>query len=156
MLHFITDLTHKLLSFIKDDPVRPEIPTDFRVSDGRMVAALSDNDDDPDAMVCVSFHDFVPAGVDDLSTVSEVPTTAVFYTIWSYKAGKGQELLFRAVKGIQEQYPSVTRFVTLSPKTNMARRFHLKNGAIVFRENLETINYEYNPVKEEVNTIQEK
>ena len=156
MLHFITDLTHKLLSFIKDDPVRPEISTDFRVSNGRMVAALSDNDDDPDAMVCVSFHDFVPAGVDDLSNVSEVPTTAVFYTIWSYKAGKGQELLFRAVKGIQEQYPSVTRFVTLSPKTNMARRFHLKNGAIVFRENLETINYEYNPVKEEVNTIQEK
>ncbi len=37
MLHFITDLTHKLLSFIKDDPVRPEIPTDFRVSNGRMV-----------------------------------------------------------------------------------------------------------------------
>ena len=156
MLHFITDLTHKLLSFIKDDPVRPEIPTDFRVSNGRMVAALSDNEDDPDAMVCVSFHDFVPAGVDDLSNVSEVPTTAVFYTIWSYKAGKGQELLFRAVKGIQEQYPSVTRFVTLSPKTNMARRFHLKNGAIVFRENLETINYEYNSGKEEVNTIQEK
>jgi hypothetical protein len=156
MLHFITDLTHKLLSFIKDDPVRPEIPTDFRVSDGRMVAALSDNEDDPDAMVCVSFHDFVPAGVDDLRNVSQVPTTAVFYTIWSYKAGKGQELLFRAVKGIQEQYPSVTRFVTLSPKTNMARRFHLKNGAIVFRENLETVNYEYNPGKEEVNTIQEK
>jgi hypothetical protein len=156
MLHFITDLTHKLLSFIKDDPVRPEIPTDFRVSDGRMVAALSDNEDDPDAMVCVSFHDFVPAGVDDLHNVSQVPTTAVFYTIWSYKAGKGQELLFRAVKGIQEQYPSVTRFVTLSPKTNMARRFHLKNGAIVFRENLETVNYEYNPTKEEVNTIQEK
>ena len=156
MLHFITDLTHKLLNFIKDDPVRPEISTDFRVSNGRMVAALASNEDDPDAMVCVSFHDFVPAGVDDLSNVSEVPTTAVFYTIWSYKAGKGQELLFRAVKGIQEQYPSVTRFVTLSPKTNMARRFHLKNGAIVFRENLETINYEYNPVKEEVNTIQEK
>jgi hypothetical protein len=56
MLHFITDLTHKLLTFIKDDPVRPEISTDFRVSNGRMVAALSDNDDDPDAMVCVSFH----------------------------------------------------------------------------------------------------
>jgi len=103
MLHFITDLTHKLLSFIKDDPVRPEIPTDFRVSNGRMVAALSDNEDDPDAMVCVSFHDFVPAGVDDLSNVSEVPTTAVFYTIWSYKAGKGRDLLIQAVKGIQEQ-----------------------------------------------------
>ena len=143
MLHFITDLTHKLLSFIKDDPVRPEIPTDFRVSNGRMVAALSDNDTDPDAMVCVSFHDFVPTGVDDLSNVSEVPTTAVFYTIWSYKAGKGRDLLIQAVKGIQEQYPSVTRFVTLSPKTDVARRFHLKNGAIIFRENIETVNYEY-------------
>lgn len=145
MLHFITDLTHKLLSFIKDDPVRPEIPTDYRVSNGRMVAALADNEDDPEAMVCVSFHDFVPENVKDLDNTTQVPTTAVFYTIWSYKSGKGQELLFQAVKGIQEQYPSVNRFVTLSPKTNMARRFHLKNGAIVFRENIETINYEYLP-----------
>ena len=77
MLHFITDLTHKLLSFIKDDPVRPEIPTNFRVSDGRMVAALSENDDDPDAMVCVSFHDFVPADTNDLKETALVPTTAL-------------------------------------------------------------------------------
>jgi hypothetical protein len=143
MLHFITDLTHKLLAFIKDDPVRPEIPADFRVSDGRLVAVLAEKEDDPDAMVCVSFHDFVPADIDDLKNTTKVPTTAVFYTIWSYKAGKGQELLFRVVKGIQEQYPSVTRFVTLSPKTNVARRFHLKNGAIIFRENVDTTNYEY-------------
>ena len=143
MLQFIQDLTHKLLEFIKDDPVRPEIPTDFRVSDGRLVAALTDDEQNPEAMVCVSFHDFVPENVDGLKQTTKVPTTAVFYTIWSYKSGKGQELLFRAVKGIQEQYPSVTRFVTLSPKTNMARRFHLKNGAIVFRENLDTTNYEY-------------
>lgn len=147
MLHFIRDLSHKLLEFIKDDPVRPEIPTDFRVSEGRMVAALADKEDDPDAMVCVSFHDFVPSGVDDLKNVAQVPTTAVFYTIWSYKAGKGRDLLIQAVKGIQEQYPSVTRFVTLSPKTEMARRFHLKNGAIVFRENVESVNYEYNTDK---------
>ena len=144
MLHFIKDLSHKLLEFIKDDPVRPEISTDFRVSEGRMVAALAEKEDDPDAMVCVSFHDFVPAGVDDLKNTAQVPTTAVFYTIWSYKAGKGRDLLIQAVKGIQEQYPSVTRFVTLSPKTDVARRFHLKNGAIVFRENIETVNYEYN------------
>ena len=61
MLHFIKDLTDKLLEFIKDDPVRPEIPTDFRVSNGRMVAALVDEQEEkPDAMVCVSFHDFIP------------------------------------------------------------------------------------------------
>lgn len=143
MLQFIQDLTHKLLDFIKDDPVRPEISKDFRVSDGRLVAALTDEEQNPEAMVCVSFHDFVPENVEGLNKTAQVPTTAIFYTIWSYKSGKGQELLFQAVKGIQEQYPSVTRFVTLSPKTNMARRFHLKNGAIVFRENLDTTNYEY-------------
>ena len=147
MLHFITDLKHKLLTFIKDDPVRPEIPTDFRVSDGRMVAALSSDATNPDAMVCVSFHDFVPQDTNDLKETALVPTTAVFYTIWSYKAGKGKQLLVEAVKGIQEQYPSVTRFVTLSPKTEVARRFHMKNGAIVFRENIETVNYEYSTDK---------
>jgi hypothetical protein len=143
MLQFIKDLSHTLLEFIKDDPVRPEISKDFRVSDGRMVAALTDEAQQPEAMVCVSFHDFVPENVEGLNKTAQVPTTAIFYTIWSYKSGKGQELLFQAVKGIQEQYPSVTRFVTLSPKTNMARRFHLKNGAIILRENIETINYEY-------------
>ena len=143
MFQFITDLSHALLSFIKDDPVRPEIPTDFRVSDGRVVAALTDEEQQPEAMVCVSFHDFVPEGIEDLKKTSQVPTTAIFYTIWSYKSGKGAELLIQAVKGIQAQYPSVTRFVTLSPKTNLARRFHLKNGAIVFRENIDTTNYEY-------------
>lgn len=143
MLHFIKDLSHKLLEFIKDDPVRPEIPTEFRVSDGRLVAALAESETEPHAMVCVSFHDFVPQDVNDLNNTTKVPTTAVFYTIWSYKAGKGQQLLREAVKGIQEQYPSVTRFVTLSPKTELARRFHLKNGAIIFRENVETVNYEY-------------
>jgi hypothetical protein len=158
MLHFIRDISHRFLEFIKDDPVRPEIPTDYRVSDGRMVAALTDNEQEesnPEAIVCVSFHDFVPSDIKDLDKTAQVPTTAIFYTIWSYKSGKGQELLFQAVKGIQEQYPSVTRFVTLSPKTNMARRFHLKNGAIVFRENLDTTNYEYT-VEKEVPKIEEK
>ena len=143
MFQFITDLSHTLLSFIKDDPVRPEISTDFRVSDGRVVAALTDEEHNPEAMVCVSFHDFVPEGLEDLKKTAQLPTTAIFYTIWSYKSGKGAELLIQAVKGIKAQYPSVTRFVTLSPKTNLARRFHLKNGAIIFRENIDTTNYEY-------------
>jgi hypothetical protein len=112
-----------------------------------MVAALSSDETNPDAMVCVSFHDFVPQDTTELKETALVPTTAVFYTIWSYKAGKGKQLLIEAVKGIQEQYPSVTRFVTLSPKTEVARRFHLKNGAIVFRENIETVNYEYSTDK---------
>jgi hypothetical protein len=143
MLTFIKEIGNYLLEFIKDDPVRPEIPTDFRVSDGRLVAALVDEEKQPDAMVCVSFHDFVPQDVKDLDNTAVVPTTAVFYTIWSYKAGKGKELLIQAVREIQKTHPSVTRFVTLSPKTELARRFHLRNGAIVFRENVDSTNYEY-------------
>ena len=41
---------------------------------------------------------------------------------------------------------TLKRFVTLSPKTELAKRFHLKNGAIVYRENDETVNYEYQNV----------
>ncbi len=142
MLTIITSPSHQLLEFIKDDPVRPDIPAEFRVSNGRKVVALAD-ENKPDAMVCVSFHDFVPESVQDLDKVTEVPTTAVFYTIWSYKAGAGRELLVQAVEDIKKSHPEVTRFVTLSPKTEMAKRFHLKNGATIFRENLDTVNYEY-------------
>ncbi len=141
-MRFITDMTDSLLSFIKDDPVRPEIPIAYRVAPNRIIAATID-DEQPSAIVCISFHDFVPAEVKDLDITSSQPTTAVFYTIWSYKAGSGANLLRKAVPQIKENFPSVNRFVTLSPKTEMARKFHLKNGAIVLRENTDTINYEY-------------
>jgi len=44
---------------------------------------------------------------------------------------------------IKENKQSIKRWVTLSPKTEMARVFHHKNGAFTLQENLETINYEY-------------
>jgi hypothetical protein len=71
------------------------------------------------------------------------PKVAIFYTIWSYKAGAGRQLIFDAVKYIKENRKDINRFITLSPKTEMARRFHIKNGAVVFRDNMETVNYEY-------------
>jgi hypothetical protein len=74
----------------------------------------------------------------------EEPDTAVFYTIWSYKPGAGQRLLREGLKKVQAELPNVKRFVTLSPLTDMARRFHTKNGASVFRVNSDTVNYEYN------------
>ncbi len=141
MLNVIKDLDNPLLSYIKDDPVRPEIPTEFRVTKTRFVGALVD--DKPQAIVCVSLHDFVPESVEDLNKEPTEPTTAIFYTIWSYVPGKAADLLFEVVEEIKKQFPTVTRFVTLSPKTPMAKRFHLKNGASVLRENESTVNYEY-------------
>lgn len=35
------------------------------------------------------------------------------------------------------------RLVTLSPKTDMAMKFHLSNGAKLIAENLTTNNFEY-------------
>ncbi len=141
MLSFVTNLTDPLLDYIKDDPVRPELPKEFRVGKNKFVSALVE--DIPRAMVCVSLHDFIPEDVNDLVRESEVPTAAIFYTIWSYAPGAGAELLRETVAQIKQQFPSVERFVTLSPKTDMAKRFHLKNGAGIYRENLNTVNYEY-------------
>jgi hypothetical protein len=144
MLSFIKDLTDPILDYIKDDPVRPELTKEFRVSDNRFVSALLE--EQPRAIVCVGLYDFVPKKVEDLVEDCISPTTAIFYTIWSYVPGAGAELLFETVKEIKEQYPSVNRFVTLSPKTEMAKKFHLKNGAEVLQENETTVNYEYKRV----------
>jgi hypothetical protein len=141
MLSFITEVTNPLLDYIKDDPVRPELSKEFRVGKNKFVSALVDGV--PKAMVCVSLQDFIPAAVDDLTVETEFPTTAIFYTIWSYAPGAGKDLLMRTVAEIQKQFPSVEHFVTLSPKTEMAKRFHLKNGAEVYRENPDTVNYDY-------------
>lgn len=142
MLHIINTPTDRLLSYIKDDPVRPDIPAEFRISRHRFIAALVE-DEQPASMVCVSLHDFIPETVQDLSKTVDDPTTAVFYTIWSYRPGSGARLLHTLVPKIREQYPAIKNFVTLSPKTDLARKFHLRNGAVVFRENSDTINYLY-------------
>ena len=141
MLSFIRDLANPFLDYIKDDPVRPELSKEFRVGKNKFVSALGS--ETPRAIVCVSLHDFIPQDVADLMKEAEVPTAAIFYTIWSYAPGAGRELLLETVAQIQKEYPSVKRFVTLSPKTEMARRFHTKNGAGVYRENDTTVNYEY-------------
>ena len=140
MLSIITSVQDPLLEYVRDDPVRPEITKEFRVGKNRFVSALVG--DTPRAMVCVNLLDRVPQTVGELGD-SDEPTTAVFYTIWSYQPGAGVELLRATVKEIQSKHPNIKRFVTLSPKTEMARRFHLKNGATVLQDNLDTVNYEY-------------
>ena len=72
-----------------------------------------------------------------------MPDVAVFYTIWSYKPGAGRKLISTARLWIGSNRANITKFVTLSPPTEMARVFHLKNGAEVFRINPDTVNYLY-------------
>ena len=141
MLKIITDITDPLLEYLKDDPVRPDISREFRVTQNRFVATLVS--DRPRAMVCVSLKNLVPATVAELDGDCTEPDTAVFYTIWSYMSGAGAQLIFDTVDAIRKQHPSIKRFVTLSPKTQMAYKFHMRNGAMVLRENQDTVNYEY-------------
>ena len=143
MLHVIQDLQDSLLNLIKDDPVRPEIPLAQRVNANSKIFVLKDDNDQPIAVTCVKFLESIPKTVDDLADTVVNTNTAVFYTIWSYAAGAGRRLIQEAQQQIQQQHPEVNTYVTLSPKTDMARKFHLKNGAEVFRENPDTVNYLY-------------
>ena len=142
MLHTITTISDDLASLIKDDPVRPEIPLSDRVNSNSRIYMLKDGDQTL-AVTCVKFLETIPSAVDDLVMLIGSATTAVFYTIWSYTAGSGRELIVEAQKSIESEFPEIRTYVTLSPKTEMARRFHLKNGARELRENRDTINYIY-------------
>ena len=142
MLHTITTISDDLATLIKDDPVRPEIPLSDRINSNSRIYMLKDGDQTL-AVTCVKFLETIPSAVDDLVILIGSATTAVFYTIWSYTAGAGRELIEEAQKSIESEFPEIKTYVTLSPKTEMARRFHLKNGARQLRENTDTINYIY-------------
>ena len=133
---------------IKDDTVRPELDYTFRISNGREMYVSLDNDNNIGAAICVGYTHQVPKTVTELNNFSMPDFTdpnriAVFYTVWSYKPGAGRHIVFDVVDHIKENKKHVIRFVTLSPKTEMARKFHLSNGAFVLSENLESDNYEY-------------
>jgi len=143
MLYLIQDNSDKYLNFISHDPVRPAIPVLQRIGSNKDIFVLRDTDDSVSAVTCVSYQEAVPTAEAELFNEGAQPKVAVFYTIWSYKPGAGRQLILDTVNYIKENNSSIERFVTLSPKTDMARRFHLKNGAIVLKENTETVNYEY-------------
>ena len=131
------------MSMLSEDPVRPHIPHVDRVGDNKDIFVLRDPDDKVKAITCVSYQTEIPTKETELFQISSEPVVAIFYTIWSYAPGAGRTLIFDAVKHIKENKPEIQRYVTLSPKTEMAKRFHTKNGAGVYRENDETVNYEY-------------
>lgn len=146
MIHIIKSITDSFFSLLSEDPVRPEIPFVERIGDNKDVFVLRENDKTM-AITCVSYQDFVPSQEVELFQTTRTPSIAVFYTIWSYAPGSGRQLIFDAVSHIRDSRKDIERFVTLSPKTENAKRFHLRNGAFVFRENEKTVNFEYVKVK---------
>jgi hypothetical protein len=97
-------------------------------------------DNEPQAVTCVAYLEAVPTTEGELGQVGD--NVAAFYTIWSYHSGAGRQLIRVAQEWIRMN-TAVKRYVTLSPKTEMARKFHINNGAVTLKENPETVNYEY-------------
>ena len=127
-----------------DDPVRPSIPADCRIGEwGSVYLHIDDNDRTVGAVLCTVQMDFIPTSEVQLFLPDFTPTPriSVLYSIWSYKPGCGSKLVREYLE--QQDRAATKRIVTMSPKTYMARDFHLRNGAKVLQENEETVNYEY-------------
>jgi hypothetical protein len=143
MLHLIKSISDTFIDFLKQDPVRPHIPHDLRVGTNRDIFVARKDDQTVRAITCVSYQRTIPTSESELFELCDTPEVVVFYTIWSYEPGAGRDLIFQARDWISTNKPEIKKFVTLSPPTEMARRFHIKNGAHVYRQNTDTVNYEY-------------
>jgi hypothetical protein len=141
-LHHITDITDPLTRVIKDDPVRPHIPLEQRINDAAEILLLKAGEEIL-AATCLQWLTEIPKNEEDLKTVSKSKNVAVFYTIWSYSPGAGAALIRQAADWILKEHSEVNDIVTLSPQTEMAKRFHLKNGALVHQTNETSVNYRY-------------
>ena len=142
----LTKLTYenaKSLEFdVSDDPVRPELSLDFRLGAWREIYVL-EQDGKYRAAICVAYTNQVPTTVKELDQMSvDNGSIAVAYTVWSKAPRAGRDIVFRLLDLCRGK-DGIKRLVTLSPKTDMARRFHLNNGAVTLQNNTATDNYEY-------------
>ena len=105
--------------------------------------------------MCFAYTNIIPKSVDELEKLSTDAflqsamrdqsggQIAIAYTVWSKKKGGGKLIVKEVFKKIKKSN-HLNRLVTLSPLTEMARNFHLHNGAVELQVNEETQNFEYN------------
>ena len=143
---------------IQEDPVRPELDNIFRTSYGRKIFGVKFKDE-IHAVMCFAFTDDIPKSVEELDLFSQdaflknvqrdpdkVGRIAIAYTVWSKKKGGGKLIVKEVYKMIKKSN-HLNRLVTLSPLTDMARKFHLRNGAVELQVNETTQNFEYKVIK---------
>ncbi len=142
---------------INEDPVRPELSNIFRTSYGRKIYGVKYKNE-IHAVMCFAFTNKIPRSVKELDLLSQdaflqsaqrdqnVGKIAIAYTVWSKKKGGGKLIVKEVFKMIKKSN-HLNRLVTLSPLTEMARNFHLKNGAIEIQINENTQNFEYKVIK---------
>ena len=129
---------------LKDDPVRPHLDMDWKLEDGREVYAIEDQEINKIlSVVCIGFTNGPVITEAELDKIVDDPDTAMFYTVWSYSKNAGRDVILAAAKLIKREKPHIKRFVTLSPLTDVAERFHLRNGAVLLDKGDECQNFEY-------------
>ena len=136
-----------------EDPVRPELDNEFRTSYGRKIYGVKYKNE-IHAIMCFAFTNEIPRNVDELDKLSKdaflqstlrdqkVGKIAIAYTVWSKKKGGGKLIVKEVFKMIKKSN-HLNRLVTLSPLTDMATKFHLRNKAKLVRVNETTQNFEY-------------
>ena len=137
----------------KEDPVRPELNNVFRRSYGRKIFGVKYKGE-IHAVMCFAYTNEIPKSIEELDIMSQdahlqstlrgqnVGKIAIAYTVWSKKKGGGKLIVKEVFKKIKKSN-HLNRLITLSPLTDMARNFHLRNGAIELQVNSETQNFEY-------------
>jgi len=121
---------------LDNDPVRPHIN---KIDVGKQVYVL----DDLSAVICVCYCTQVPTTEQELEQYrDDNGSILVAYTVWSNEQGAGRKI----VVGLQELAKTklnVNKLVTLSPLTDMATKFHIKNGAKLIEKSTTCQNFEY-------------
>ncbi|MDC3117163.1 hypothetical protein OA437_01175 [Candidatus Pelagibacter sp.] len=140
-----------------EDPVRPELDVSFRTSNGRKIYGVKYKKE-IHAVMCFAFTNKVPKNVEELDKFSQdahlqstlrgqnVGQIAIAYTVWSKKKGGGKLIVNEVFKKIKKSN-HLNRLVTLSPLTEMATKFHSKNGAKLLQVNENSQNFEYEIIK---------
>ena len=140
-----------------EDPVRPELDVSFRISNGRKIYGVKYKKE-IHAVMCFAFTNKVPKNVEELDKFSQdaylqstlrgqnVGQIAIAYTVWSKKKGGGKLIVNEVFKKIKKSN-HLNRLVTLSPLTEMATKFHSKNGAKLLQVNENSQNFEYEIIK---------
>tara|TARA_B100000427_G_scaffold208916_1_gene174072 strand:+ start:21 stop:653 length:633 start_codon:yes stop_codon:yes gene_type:complete len=136
-----------------EDPVRPELDNDFRTGYGRKIFGVKYKKE-IHAVMCFAYTNQIPTSVEELEKMStdaflqstmrgqNVGKIAIAYTVWSKKKGGGKLIVKEVYKKIKKSN-HLNRLVTLSPLTEMASKFHSRNGAKLIQVNETTQNFEY-------------
>ena len=136
-----------------EDPVRPELDNNFRTGYGRRIYGVRYKGD-IHAVMCFAYTNKIPRSVEELEKLStdaflqsalrdqNIGKIAIAYTVWSKRKGGGKLIVKEVFKKIKKSN-HLNRLVTLSPLTEMASKFHTRNGAKLVQVNETTQNFEY-------------